>query len=110
VQGLERLEQYAGIEHALVNRGRGVADAKQRIDGGLRRADRVFDRKNRIVRHLAVLADEREVLRASGNDVRPVTTLSGQELAGYEWYETRDTIRAADDTLLAGGRTMAARI
>src|SRR5271163_1658692 len=80
----EGLEEDARVVGPLVDRRRLALQAEERVDGGLGRADRVFDGEDDILRLLAELTHEGQVLRALGHDLRPVTRLAPEELAGDE--------------------------
>ena len=64
----------------MVGDGRDPAvDTKQLIHGHLRRAHRILDREDNIIRNFDELADEREILRTARHQQRPVAAHARHE-------------------------------
>jgi hypothetical protein len=86
MQGAKSLSQNAQVGLSLVDCGRLQLQVKQAIHGELGRADRIFDGEHHVVGQLAELAHEREVVRSSWYDRRPVALIARQKLARDEWH------------------------
>ncbi len=89
----ECLEQNSWIERAVIDGFRFTVQLQQLVYGRLCRADGVFDSEHDIIRLLAILANEGEVMRTLGDDLGPVTFLPRHELTGYEGHHAGNANR-----------------